>query len=154
MAITPGFSLHLASLGGQEMLQRPEGVLNPAAPPPFPDQAWGGAGRFPAAQVVAIALGLVDDDDRHRPIRGAEGGEPGISDSGPVLALPPWPVGVGLEGPTLDLPPIGQLEDIGALALHQRPTVAGRHVRHQLAVTDPAIRDDRRWGQPSAPTLQ
>jgi hypothetical protein len=26
--------------------------------------------------------------------------------------------------------------------------LAGRHVCHQLAVTEPAIRDHQRWGQP------
>jgi len=107
MAIMPVFSLHLASLGGQEMLQCPEGMLNPAAPQSRPDQAQVGEGRLPPERVVALAPRLVHEDHCDPPIRRVGERQPGMADSGSLLSLPPWPVGFGQEVPPLDLLAIG-----------------------------------------------
>src|SRR5919197_6215655 len=80
MAVVGILSLPLAGLGRQEMFQGTERLLNPAAPPPRPDHAWGADGRLPTEQVVAVSPWLLDDDDGDPAIRGAAQGEPDIVD--------------------------------------------------------------------------
>ena len=72
--------LHLAGLGRQQVFERAEGMLNPTAPAPGPDQAWCGDRRRRAAQVEAFFPRFVDEDKRHPPIIGTYDRQSGIAE--------------------------------------------------------------------------
>ncbi len=80
--IVGSFRLYLAGLGGQQVLQGAEMILNPAASPPGPDQTRCRDGGFPAEQVEALLTRFVDNDERDPPIGGAGGHESDIPDPG------------------------------------------------------------------------
>jgi hypothetical protein len=57
--------------------------------------------------------------------------------------MTPGPLAVLLQVVALDLPPIGQFEDIGTLPFHEeRALVGGGHLVHELGITKPTIGDD------------
>src|SRR5262249_47063733 len=103
--------LHLAYLGGQEMLQGPKGLLNPAPSAPCPDEGGGWEVRRPVEQVVAVAPRLVEEPERDRAVGGAGRREAGISAPWQLGAVPPAPLLPGQQVGPCDLAPIGQVED-------------------------------------------
>jgi hypothetical protein len=155
MSVVSLLRLHLAGLGRQQVLQRAEGLLNPTAPAPSPDQAWRRNGRLPAEQVEAFFPCFVDQHECDTSIGGTRGREPGIAAPRRLRALPPRPVGWGPEVCPGDPTPIGQREDVPPFALHKpRPSQVRLDVGHQGRVSKPTIRHDQRRWQPSAPPLQ
>jgi hypothetical protein len=155
MPIVGRFRLHLAGLGGQQVLQRAEMMFNPTSSPPGPDQTWCRDECLPAEQVEALVSRFIDNDERDPPIGGAGCGESGIPDPWYLGALTPGPVGQGPEVLARHPAPIKQVEDVGALPLHQQQAlqVAG-YMRHHLRVPEPTIGHYQGRGQPQTQLLQ
>jgi hypothetical protein len=87
---------------------------------------------------------FIDDDSGDRAERGAGRRESRIPHPGPLEAGAPWPVDLGQQLLPRHSAPVGQPEDVGALALHdRRPALVARHVRQPLRVAKPAIGDDQ-----------
>src|SRR6266508_2089362 len=146
---------HLAGLRGQQVLQGPKTVFNPAASPPGPDQPRRRHGRLPAQQVVPVPSRLLDDDHRHPAIAGAGHRESSIAEPRQLGAVMPGPVVPGQPVLARRAAPIRQPEDVRTLALHQQGALlGGGHMLQDLRVAKPAIGDDQGWWQPPTPPLQ
>ena len=147
MPVVGIFPMDLARVRGQQMLQRAEGVLDPTPSLPGPDQTGRREGRRLTEQVVALLAGFLDDDHGDRPECGAGGCEPHIPPPRQLEAVTPRPIGPSQQLLACDPPSVGQLEDIGALALHHHgPALVVRDVRQQLRVAKPTIGHDQgRW---------
>ena len=125
--------------------------FNPTAPFPGPDQTGSCTGCHLTEQVVARLAWFLDDDHGNRPVRGAGGCEPCIPHPRQLEAVAPGPVRPGGQFLTRHPAPVGQLEDIGTLALYDHgPMLVVRQVRQQLRVAKPAIGDDQ-GGWPHEP---
>ncbi len=155
MPIVRVFVLHLAGLRSQQMLQRPEGVLNGIPPAPGSDQAWRRDGCRPAQQVIAVLAHGLDEDHGDEAIGRAGHGEPSIADPRQLRAVVPRPVGPGQQVLALDPTPIRQREDVRAFAFHdQGALLMGRYLLQQLRVPKPAISHHQGGWQLLAPPLQ
>jgi hypothetical protein len=129
MPIVRIFSLDLAGLCSQQVPQRVEAVFNPAPPAPGPDQARRRDSRGTTEQVVPPVAWLVNDDHRDGPLGRARGPQPGIRDPGQVEVISPGPVRPGQERLALQPAPVWEVQDIGALALHQQdPLLVDRYM--------------------------
>jgi hypothetical protein len=151
MPIVGSLLMNLARLRRPQMLQRAEGVFNPTAPFPGPDQTGSCTGCHLTEQVGACLAWFLDDDHGNRPVRGAGGCEPCILHPRQLEAVAPGPVPPGDQVLTRHPAPVGQLEDIGTLALYDHgPMLVVRQVRQPLRVAKPAIGDDQ-GGWPHEP---
>jgi hypothetical protein len=82
----------LAGIGGEQMLQRPEDLLNQIATRPDAQQACGGNLSGQAEQIEPILAGFVDQDEGDLTIGGAFGSQPGIATARCMETLPPGPL--------------------------------------------------------------
>src|SRR5207249_1020184 len=98
--------------GRQQVLQGPKTVLDPVAPLPCPYKPWPADGSLQTHHVELLVPGLTDHDERHRAIGRTGGPQPCITHPRHLLAVSPRPLAVLLQVVALDLPPIGQVEDI------------------------------------------
>ena len=143
VAVVGILALDLAGVGGQQRLHGAKTLLNPAPPTPGPEQPRGAHRRRPAEQVVPVAPWWGHHDYRAPAIRGAGGGQPGLAPPRHLRALPPRPVRPGQHILSLDLPALGQVEDLGGLALdHQEPLLARGEMPHQARIPTPTIGED------------
>src|ERR1044071_9545450 len=107
MAVVGILAVHLASAGGQQVLQGPKAVLDPVASLPGPDEPWPADGRVETHDIELLLPGLADHDDRHRAVRRTGRLRPCIADPRHFLARPPGPLAGLLQVMAFDLPPIG-----------------------------------------------
>src|SRR5918999_64865 len=155
MAVVGIFTLHLTSADCQQMLQGPKAVLDPVTPLPCPYESWPADGRVETHHVELLFPGFTDHDERYSPIRRTGGPQPRIAHPRHLLARPPGPIAVLLQVVALDLPPIGQVEGVGALPFHQEGALVGRRdMAHELRIAKPAIGHDHRRGQRDAAPAQ
>src|SRR5215831_20226752 len=97
------------------MLQGPKAVLDPVAPLPGPDEPRPADRGVEAHDVELLLLGLTDHDECHGAIRWAGRTQPRIAHPRHLRTRPPGPLAVLLQIVALDLPPVGQVEGVGAL---------------------------------------
>src|SRR5215831_7884084 len=115
------------------MLQGPKTVLDPVAPLPRPDEPWPADGRVETHHVELLFPGCTDHDERHGAIRRTGRPQPRIAHTGDVRTVTPGPIAWLLQVVALDLPPIGQVEDIDTLPFHEyRALVGGAYMVHEL----------------------
>src|SRR5215211_3340401 len=107
MAVVGILTVHLASAGGQQVLQGPKTILDPVAPLPCSYESWPAGGRVQTHHVKLLLLGLVNHDERHGTIRRTRRSQPCIAHPRHLLAIPPRPLAVLLQVVAFDLPPIG-----------------------------------------------
>src|SRR5262245_6248755 len=119
MAVVGILILHLTDPGGQQVLQSPKTVLDPVAPLPGPDEPRPADSRVETYHIELLLPGFTDHDERHRAIRRTGAPQPCIAYPRHLLARPPRPLAVLLQIVAFDLPPICQLEDIGAFSFYQ-----------------------------------
>src|SRR6266853_3238764 len=112
MAVVRLLAVHLTGPGRQQVLQGSKTVLDPPATLPRPYEARRADGRVETHHVELLLPGLTNHDDRHRAIRRTGGLQPRIAHAGDLRAVTPGPIAVRLQIVALDLPPIGQFEDI------------------------------------------
>jgi len=148
--------VHLAGVGGQEMLQGTEHLCNPVPPRPQPSQARGLERCRETKQGKPIRTGLVDDEHGDRAIGRTLGPKPGIATVRCVEALTKGPSVLRMyQISPLDLAAICQVKGIGGFALDQEGTLMGvGHMGHQLRVTAPAIGHHQRGWQVEAAAAQ
>src|SRR6266702_8916798 len=118
MAVVGLFAVHLAGPSRQQVLQGPKTVLDPPATLPRPYEARRADGRVETHHVELLLPGLTDHDDRHRAIRWTGRPQPRVPHSRDLRTVTPRPIVVLLQVVALDLPPIGQFEDIDTLPFH------------------------------------
>src|SRR5919198_4239915 len=135
MAVVGILALHLTGPSRQQVLQGAKTVLDPVAPLPGPDEPRPADSRVETHHIELLLPGLTDHDEGHRAIRRTCGPYPCIAHPRHLLAIPPRPIAVLLQVVALDLPPIGQLEDIDTLPFHQAGAlVCRRHMPHELRI--------------------
>src|SRR6266545_5888790 len=140
MAVIGLLALHLAGPSRQQVLQGAKTVLDPVPPLPRPDEPWPADGRGKTHHVELLLPGLADYDEGHGAIRWTGGSQPRIAHPRHLLTRPPGPIAVLLQVMALDLPPIGQVEDVGTLPFHQEGAFVGRRdMAHKLRIAKPAI---------------
>src|SRR5438552_689118 len=124
MAVVGILALHLTGPSRQQMLQGPKTILDPVAPLPCSYQPWPADGRVETHHVELLLPGLTDHDKGHGAIRRTGRSQPRIAHPWHLRTRPPRPLAVLLQVMALDLPPIGQVEDIATLPFHkERPMV-------------------------------
>src|SRR5262249_5396295 len=105
-------------------------------------------GRVETHHVELLLSGLTDHDEGHGAIRRTDRPQPRITHFRCLWTVPPGPLAVLLQVVALDLPPICQLEDIGAFPFYQEGAPVGSgHMAHELRIAKPAIGHDHWWGQ-------
>src|SRR5262245_45592838 len=155
MAVVGTLALHLTGSRRQQVLQGPKTMLDPVTPLPCPYQPWPADGRVETHHVELLLPGFTDHNERYRAIRRAGGLQPRIAHPRHLLAIPPQPIAVLLYVMPLDLPPIGQVEDIATLPFHEKCALVPRgHVAHELRIAEPAIGHDHRLGQLDATSVE
>src|SRR5262245_13499098 len=133
MAVVGILAVHLASPGRQQVLQGPKTILDPVAPLPRPDEPWPADGGFETHHVELLLLGFTDYYKCHGAIGRAGSPQPRIAHARHLRAMPPGPLAVLLQVVALDLPPVGQFEDIATLPFHEeRALMGGGHMVHEL----------------------
>jgi len=147
MTVVGILASHLTSSCRQQVLQGPKAVLNPMATLPCSYQPWPADGSVETHHVELLLPGRTDHEERHRAIGWTGRPQPRIAHPRHLLAMPPGPIAVLLQVVAFHLPPIEQIEDLGALPFYQEGAFVGRRdMAHELRITEPAIRDDhRRW---------
>src|SRR6266852_2597598 len=143
MAVVRLFAVHLTGAGRQQVLQGPKTVLDPTASLPCPYEPRRTDGGLQTHHVELLLPGFADHDDRHRAIRRTGRPQPRIAYTRHLRATPPRPITVLLQIVALDLPPIGQVEDIATLPFHEERALVGRrHMAHEFRITKPTIGHD------------
>src|SRR5919198_614816 len=109
---------------------------------PCPYQPWPADGRIETHHVELLLPGLIDHEEYHRAIRRTGRPQPGIAHPRDLVARPPRPIAL-LQVVSLDLPPIGQREDIRAFPFYEQGALVRRgHVAHEFRITEPTIGHD------------
>src|SRR5262245_59953452 len=135
--------MRLTGPSRQQVLQGAKTVLDPVAPLPRPDEPRPADSRVETHHIELLLPGLTDYDEGNGAIRRTGGSQPRIALFRDLLAVPPRPIAVLLQVLPFDLPPIGQLKDIGTFSLDEEgPLVHRGDMAHELGITKPAIRDD------------
>src|SRR5262245_33076119 len=148
MAVVGILAVHLASAGGQQVLQGPKAVLNPVAPLPCSDEPRPADGRVETHHVELILPGCTDHDECLGTICRPGSLQPRIAHAGDLRATTPGPIAELLQVTPLHLAPIGHYEGVGTLPFHKERALVGRgHMAHELRITKPTIGYDHRRGQ-------
>ena len=112
--------MHLARVGGQEMLQGAEHLLNPVTTRPQPQQARGLEQCGETEQVKPILTGFINDNQGDFAIGRTLGPQPGIATAWRMEALPKGSsVLLMHQIRPFDLATVFKVKDIGGFALDQ-----------------------------------